>query len=181
MFDFGIGGGELLVVAVIALIVVGPKDLPKLLRTVGNMVSKMKGLAREFQNHLEEAAREAGVDEVKKEVDKMTNFTVTSDDIAKQEKELLDALEKPVGGSEKESEAAAPAEDAKPARAPVDIMPKGDPPPSEEPAKPAASKSAPARKTASKSATARKTASKPAKKTAKKAARKSPRTSEKPA
>ncbi len=79
MFDFGLGSGELLVIAIVALIVIGPKDLPRLLRTLGQYMRKIQGLAREFQNHLNEAAKEAGVDDVKKEVKNMTNFTVTAD------------------------------------------------------------------------------------------------------
>jgi sec-independent protein translocase protein TatB len=77
MFDFGLGSFELLMIAIVAIIVVGPKDLPKLLRTVGQFMTKVRGLAREFQGYIDEAARETGLDEVKKEVSNMTNFTVT--------------------------------------------------------------------------------------------------------
>ena len=77
MFDFGLGSFELLMIAIVAIIVVGPKDLPKLLRTVGQFMTKIRGLAREFQGYIDEAARETGLDDVKKEVSKMTNFTVT--------------------------------------------------------------------------------------------------------
>lgn len=82
MFDFGIGSSELVIIAVVALIVIGPKDLPKVLRTIGQFTSKARSMAREFQSHLEEATREAGLDEVKSEVNKMTNFTVTDMDAA---------------------------------------------------------------------------------------------------
>jgi sec-independent protein translocase protein TatB len=68
MFDFGIGYTELVVVAIIAVIVIGPKDLPKVLRAFGKTMGKMRGMAREFQGHLDQAMREAGVDEIKKEV-----------------------------------------------------------------------------------------------------------------
>jgi sec-independent protein translocase protein TatB len=54
---------ELLVVGIVALIVVGPKDLPGLFRSVGKFVGKMKGMAREFQRSMDAAARDAGVDE----------------------------------------------------------------------------------------------------------------------
>ena len=57
MFD--IGGWELLVLAALALIIVGPKDLPSLVRNVGRWVAKARGLAREFQQGMEEAARDA--------------------------------------------------------------------------------------------------------------------------
>lgn len=64
MFD--LGGWELFLVAALALIVVGPKDLPKLVRNVGRWVAKARGLAREFQSGMEEAARDADLDELKK-------------------------------------------------------------------------------------------------------------------
>jgi sec-independent protein translocase protein TatB len=79
MFDFGLSMGELMVIAVIALIVVGPKDLPKMLRTIGRFVTKLRGMAGEFQRHLDSAIRETGIEDVKKEVRNMTNFTVTAD------------------------------------------------------------------------------------------------------
>jgi sec-independent protein translocase protein TatB len=79
MFDFGLSMGELMVIAMIALIVVGPKDLPKMLRTIGRFVTKLRGMAGEFQRHLDSAIREAGIEDVKKEVRNMTNFTVTAD------------------------------------------------------------------------------------------------------
>lgn len=68
MFDFGVGYSELFVLALIAVIVIGPKDLPKVLRTIGRMTTKARGLAREFQGHVDQAMREAGIDELKKEV-----------------------------------------------------------------------------------------------------------------
>jgi sec-independent protein translocase protein TatB len=92
MFDFGLGSTELLLVAIVALIVIGPKDLPRLLRTMGQYMRKIQGMAREFQNHLNEAAKEAGVDDVKKEVKGMTNFTVTAD-LDKQGAEIKRAIE----------------------------------------------------------------------------------------
>jgi sec-independent protein translocase protein TatB len=67
MFDFGIGYTELFVVALVAIIVIGPKDLPRVLRAVGKTVGKMRGMAREFQGHLDSAMKEAGLEDVKKE------------------------------------------------------------------------------------------------------------------
>jgi sec-independent protein translocase protein TatB len=69
MFD--IGWSELLVIGAVALIVVGPKDLPGMLRTGGRMVAKARGMAREFQGAMEDAAREADLKEftdIKKDV-----------------------------------------------------------------------------------------------------------------
>jgi sec-independent protein translocase protein TatB len=67
MFDFGIGYTEIFVIAMVAIIVIGPKDLPRVLRAVGKTVGKMRGMAREFQGHLDSAMREAGLEDVKKE------------------------------------------------------------------------------------------------------------------
>jgi len=62
-------GGELVVIAVVALIVVGPKDLPKLLRQVGRFVGKMRRLADDFRTSFEDMARQSELDELRKEVD----------------------------------------------------------------------------------------------------------------
>jgi sec-independent protein translocase protein TatB len=63
MFD--IGWSELLVIGSLALIVVGPRDLPKMLRTFGQYVGQARGMAREFQRSMEEAAREADISDMK--------------------------------------------------------------------------------------------------------------------
>jgi sec-independent protein translocase protein TatB len=62
MFD--LGWTELLVIGIVALIVVGPKDLPGLFRTVGRFVGKAKGMAREFSRAMEAAADDAGVKDI---------------------------------------------------------------------------------------------------------------------
>ncbi|MGB0507411.1 MAG: Sec-independent protein translocase protein TatB [Pikeienuella sp.] len=59
-----IGMMELFVIGALALIVVGPKDLPGLLRTVGQYVGKARGMAKEFQRTMEDAAREADLGDV---------------------------------------------------------------------------------------------------------------------
>lgn len=63
-----IGMMEIFVIGALALIVVGPKELPGLLRTVGQFAAKARGMAREFQRTMEEAAREADLDDVAKAV-----------------------------------------------------------------------------------------------------------------
>lgn len=63
---FGMGWSELLVVGIVALIVVGPKDLPGLFRTMGEFTGKARGMAREFSRAMNAAADEAGVNEVSK-------------------------------------------------------------------------------------------------------------------
>lgn len=68
-----IGWSELLVIGVVALIVVGPKDLPEMFRTLGRITAKMRAMAREFSRAMEDAARESGVDEVAKDLRKATS------------------------------------------------------------------------------------------------------------
>jgi sec-independent protein translocase protein TatB len=69
---FEIGGLELLVIAVVALVVIGPKDLPVAIRTIRTWMSRARDLAREFQSGLDEIAREAKLDDVKREIDQAT-------------------------------------------------------------------------------------------------------------
>jgi len=66
MFD--IGASELLVIGVVALVVIGPKELPGVLRTVGKTVGKVRQMAGEFQSQFSEAMREAEMDEARKKV-----------------------------------------------------------------------------------------------------------------
>ena len=74
MFDFGIGYTEMFLVAVVAIIVIGPKDLPRVLRAFGKSMAKMRGMAREFQGHLDGAMRDAGLDDVKKDLQSLKNI-----------------------------------------------------------------------------------------------------------
>jgi sec-independent protein translocase protein TatB len=69
MFD--IGWSELLLIAVVALIAIGPKELPGALRTLGQWMAKVRRMASEFQNQFHEAMREAELADLKKEVDEM--------------------------------------------------------------------------------------------------------------
>lgn len=64
---------EMLVVGIVALIVIGPKDLPGLFRQVGQFVGKAKGMAREFSNAMNAAADESGVREINKTIKAATN------------------------------------------------------------------------------------------------------------
>ena len=147
MFDFGIGSAELLMIAIIALIVVGPKDLPKLLRTLGKYVGKIKSMAREFQGHIEDAARETGVDDLKSDFAEAADFDL-DEDFKKQEEELSKVFE-----------SAALEPDTKPAK-------------KSAPRKKTAARKKPAKKAAKKSAAKKPAARKSAKKTAKKPVKK---------
>lgn len=71
MFDLGFM--EMLVIGVVALIVVGPKDLPGLFRSVGRFMGKAKGMAREFSSAMNAAADEAGVGEINKTIKAAAN------------------------------------------------------------------------------------------------------------
>jgi sec-independent protein translocase protein TatB len=67
MFD--IGWSELLVIAVVAIVVVGPKDLPKLMRGFGHYAGKLRRAAADFQRQFEEAMRESEIEEVRKAIE----------------------------------------------------------------------------------------------------------------
>ena len=69
----GIGGMELLVVGLVALIVVGPKDLPGMFRTLGQFTAKARRMGREFTSAMEAAADDAGVSDVTKTLRDATN------------------------------------------------------------------------------------------------------------
>ena len=69
MFD--IGWSELLLIGVVALIAIGPKELPGALRTLGQWMAKVRRMASEFQSQFQEAMREAELADLKKEVDEM--------------------------------------------------------------------------------------------------------------
>ena len=76
MFD--IGWTEITVILVIAIIVIGPKDLPKVLRTVGQWVARAKAMTRDFRGHVDEMIRETEIDEVKKQIDSIDKFDANS-------------------------------------------------------------------------------------------------------
>src|SRR5215216_2821371 len=63
---FGVDSTELAVVAILALIFIGPKDLPKVMRTVGYWVGRVRGMARHFTSGIENMVREAELEEMEK-------------------------------------------------------------------------------------------------------------------
>ncbi len=77
MFD--IGWSELVVIGIVALIAIGPKELPGVLRTVGHWMGKVRRMAAEFQGQFQEAMREAEVADLKKQVE---DFNRQASDLA---------------------------------------------------------------------------------------------------
>ncbi len=75
MFD--LGWQELLLLSIVAIIVVGPKDLPRFIRQVSGWIRQVRSVARDFQNTMEEAAREAEIDEIRKSVNDIKDNKLT--------------------------------------------------------------------------------------------------------
>lgn len=109
-----IGWTELLLIGIVALIVVGPKDLPHLFHTLGRITARARGMAREFSSAMEDAAKDSGLDDAAKSLRDVRNMT--------SKKSLgLDALDRATQKFEKwdpkrpEPKAAAPAATPDPA------------------------------------------------------------------
>lgn len=71
-----IGWSELAVVAVLALLVIGPKDLPAVMRTIGKWTQKARSVSREFQSSVDEMIREAELEDARKAVDSAKNLNI---------------------------------------------------------------------------------------------------------
>jgi sec-independent protein translocase protein TatB len=168
MFNFG--WGELLLIGIVALIAIGPKELPTVLRTVGQALGKVRRMANEFQGQFQEALREADIADLKKQADDLTSSfkeQVTDisdfDPMADTQKEIENSLDfdAPAKTSDSAGETP-PAQLAAPALeidvplpdAPAAVTEKdfaeSEPKPAEKPAEKSAEK--PAKKTAKKKA-----------------------------
>jgi sec-independent protein translocase protein TatB len=73
---FDIGWSELLLIGVVALIFIGPKDLPRALRVAGYWVGRARTLSREFQSSVDQMIREAELDEMREQLKKATEFDI---------------------------------------------------------------------------------------------------------
>jgi sec-independent protein translocase protein TatB len=128
MFD--IGWGELLVIGIVALVVIGPKELPGVVRTLGQSMAKLRRMAADFQHQFNEAMREAELADLKKDAEKLigdATSAVTYNPLEKTGEELQKAIDEgtamppaavaPVVPTEIESasKTAAPASGGKPA------------------------------------------------------------------
>ena len=87
---FNLGWGEILLIGIVALIAIGPKELPGVLRTVGQALAKVRRMANEFQGQFQEALREADIADLKKQDEDMVSdvtkydpLTETKNDIEK--------------------------------------------------------------------------------------------------
>ncbi|MFZ5783364.1 MAG: Sec-independent protein translocase protein TatB [Pseudomonadota bacterium] len=86
---FGIDSPELLIIAIVALIVIGPKELPNLLRSWGRWMAQMRGMASEFRGHVDEMVRQSELDEVKKQLESAPGLDLQALDPTKQIKSAI--------------------------------------------------------------------------------------------
>lgn len=104
----GIGFSELLILALAALIIVGPKDLPLMMRKAGQMVAKARSMAREFQAAFEDIARQSELEDLRKEIEDLKRNNAMSeaqDDLANMESDINAAV---MNKEAAEAEAATP-------------------------------------------------------------------------
>lgn len=77
MFDFA--WSEIALIGVVALIAIGPKDLPVAIKTVSGMIKKARRMASEFQTHVDEMVREADLGEVRDHINQIRNFDIAGE------------------------------------------------------------------------------------------------------
>lgn len=91
----GIGFSELLLIGLAALIIIGPKDLPMMMRKLGQIMGKGRRMAREFQAAFDDIARQSELDELKKEIQelrKSNTLASAQDDLAAYEADVNSAI-----------------------------------------------------------------------------------------
>ena len=71
-----IGWSEMLLIAIVAIVVIGPKDLPKAMRTVGQWMGRARRVAREFKDNVDDMVRETELDELRRETEQMSRFSI---------------------------------------------------------------------------------------------------------
>lgn len=168
----GIGGFEYVVIALVALLVVGPERLPAMLRKLGQMVSKARNMANEFRSSFDEMARQSELDDLRKEVEALrrgqTNMMPLGADADAAFRSIRDDLNAPPNASiasiasnaSISSMSPAPDEwpDSPPVMEPLETAPSPEPVAPKPVRKPAAKKTASAAKPKAKSAAAKKAA-----------------------
>jgi sec-independent protein translocase protein TatB len=85
---FGLGWGEMVVIGIVALIAIGPKELPTVLRTIGHWMGKVRRMANEFQGQFQEALREAELTDLQKQAESFTSDITNFDPLAETQKDL---------------------------------------------------------------------------------------------
>src|SRR5437660_9814881 len=120
MFD--ISWSELLLIGIVALVAIGPKELPGVLRTLGQWMAKLRRMATEFQNQFHEAMREAEMADLKKQVDDLAstaqgyaNFDPVSEvrrEFESAQRDIETAIDKPAATPVAEADASAAATSA---------------------------------------------------------------------
>jgi sec-independent protein translocase protein TatB len=133
---FGIDSPELLVIAIVALVVIGPKELPGMLRSWGKWMAKMRGMASEFRGHVDEMVRQSELDDVKKQLVDLQSLdptkeikSIVQDGMAEGEKALADAkstFDNPLAEPESAPQIAV---EAAPATTPAEAGPTPEPAP----------------------------------------------------
>ena len=161
----GIGGLEILVVGLVALLVVGPKDLPLLMRKVGKFMAKARAMANEFRSSFDEMARQSELDELRKEVEALRTgqgMVPLGAEADAAFRDIRNDLNKPLYEPAGQPALTAPDEwpDSAPVMEPLEPVAEPRPKPKAKPRARAASANATAAKPAAKKAPAKKTAAK---------------------
>ena len=161
----GIGGLEILVIGLVALLVVGPKDLPLLMRKVGKFMAKARAMANEFRSSFDEMARQSELDELRKEVEALRTgqgMVPLGAEADAAFRDIRNDLNKPLYEPAGQPALTAPDEwpDSAPIMEPLEPVAEPRPKPKAKPRAKAASAKATAAKPAVKKAPAKKTAAK---------------------
>ena len=161
----GIGGLEILVIGLVALLVVGPKDLPLLMRKVGKFMAKARAMANEFRSSFDEMARQSELDELRKEVEALRTgqgMVPLGAEADAAFRDIRNDLNKPLYEPAGQPALTAPDEwpDSAPVMEPLEPVAEPQPKPKAKPRARAASAKATAAKPAAKKAPAKKTAAK---------------------
>jgi sec-independent protein translocase protein TatB len=147
-----VGWTEILVIAIVLIIVVGPKDLPPMLRTFGRMMTKMRGMASDFRQQFDEALREADLEDVKKTIgdaqrlNPLNSIREAVNPLRQMGNDLKTDLEKTASASSTSTPAANPAESV--SGAPLAVPSEAQKPASTEPVAAVPLKAGPTKKTA---------------------------------
>ncbi|WP_432347651.1 Sec-independent protein translocase protein TatB [Shinella yambaruensis] len=151
-----VGWTEILVIAIVLIIVVGPKDLPQMLRTFGRMMSKMRGMASDFRQQFDEALREADLEDVKKTIGEaqklnpLNTIREAVNPLRQMGDEIKADLQKTTGSVSSAAPATTPAEGVTASSTPVAVPSEAQKPASAEPVAAVPLKAGPVKKTAAK-------------------------------